>query len=150
MGTKETVRIVVGLGDCERSEEIINQLKTMYEVEVVGDSEEAYHTIHVFKPHLAILDFSLSKIHPIELYEGVALAHAGVTFVLCVTEDNYKVAQKIWKQRSVDFIFKPFFPLQFVNNLNTIVRNLLNTRYLQENQDQIKSLQEEIDRLKSS
>lgn len=139
---KEKVKVVLGLEQNEVSGEIFDQMREMYEVEVVADSEEAYHTIHVFKPDLALLDFALDKIHPIELYEGVALAHPHVKFVLCVTEDNFEVAMRVWKRRSVDFIFKPFYPKQFVNNVNTIVRNMVNEK-------EIKSLKKELKLLKN-
>lgn len=142
------VRLALGLGECERCTEIVEKLSTMYFVDVVADSEEAYHTIHVFKPDLAILDFSLSKIHPIELYEGVVLAHAHVKFVLCVNEDNFKVAQRVWKRRSVDFIFKPFYPEQFVNNVNTIVRNMLNIKEMKVMSERIALLEEQVSELK--
>ena len=144
------IRLALGLGKNEKIEEIVAELRTMYEVEIVSDSEEAYHTIHVFKPDLAVLDFSLSKIHPIELYEGVALAHANVKFVLCVTEDNFQVAMRVWKRRSVDFIFKPFYPAQFVNNVNTIVRSMISAVEIKDLTKKISKLEAEIADLKKN
>lgn len=142
------VRIVLGLSDVHDAETVRDLLLPMYDVEIVEDSEDAYHTIHVFKPDLAILDFSLDKIHPIELYEGMSFAHANVNFVMCVTEDNFQVAQRIWKQRSVDFIFKPFYPQQCVNNINTIVRNFLNMVEIEQLQNKVRELEDELKRLR--
>ncbi|MBU1864036.1 MAG: response regulator [Candidatus Omnitrophica bacterium] len=141
------IKVVVGIGNYEHAEEIVDMLKTMYTVEVVADAEEAYHTIHVFKPNLAILDFSLAKIHPIELYEGVALIHPEVSFVLCVTKDNFKVAQRVWNKRSADFIFKPFTPQQFIYSVNKVVRNIINIRDIEQLKRKIEFLQAELQAL---
>ncbi len=141
-------KIVIGLHEYEQIEVIAHCLKDMHEVEIVYDTEEAYHTIHVFKPDIAILDYALSKIHPIELYEGIALAHPHVHFVICVTEDNYKVAQKVWKRRSCDFIFKPFSPEQFVSDVNKIVRNVFDMKEIDSLRKRIKDLEGEIDQLR--
>ena len=148
MTLKRKVRIALGLGEYEQIDQIVTILSHMHDIEVVADSEEAYHTIHAFKPDIAVLDYSLSKIHPIELYEGIALAHKNVHFVICVTEDNYQIAQRVWKRRASDFIFKPFLPEQFVNDINKIVRNVFNFIEIEELQKRIKALEEELKLLK--
>ena len=147
MPLKRKTKIVIGLEKYDRIDEIAERFKDMHDVEFVNDSEEAYHAIHVFKPDIAILDYALSKIHPIELYEGIALAHSSVHFVICVTEENYRVAQTIWKQRSCDFIFKPFFPEQFMSDVNKIVRNVYDMREINELKLKIDDLKNEINRL---
>lgn len=148
MPARRHIKMVLGLGDYERAEEILTILRQMYEVQVVEDSEEAYHVIHVFNPDIAILDYTLSKIHPIELYEGIALAHPSVHFIICVNEDNFKVAERVWKRRACDFIFKPFFPEQFVNDVNKLVRNLLSAEEIEDLKSRIANLEAENNRLK--
>jgi two-component SAPR family response regulator len=147
MALDKKTKIVIGLHENEYCNDIVNRLKNMHELEVVYDTEEAYHTIHVFKPDIAILDYSLSKIHPIELYEGIALAHPHVHFVICVTDDNYKVAQKVWKRRACDFIFKPFTAEQFVCDVNKIVRNVFDLKEIEFLKKKIKDLEDEVDQL---
>jgi len=129
---RKKIKVVIGLPRYERLDAVVPKLRTMYDVETISDSEEAYHTIHVFKPDVAVLDFALSKIHPIELYEGIALAHPYVNFILCGTEDNFQIAQRVWKQRACDFIYKPFTPDQFVANINRIVRNIINVKEIEQ------------------
>ena len=148
MTLKRRVRIALGLGEYEHIDRIVAILSQMHDIEVVADSEEAYHNIHAFKPDIAVLDYSLAKIHPIELYEGIALAHAHVHFIICVTEENYQIAQRVWKRRASDFIFKPFFPEQFVNDINKIVRNVFNMIEIEELSERIKNLEKELKRLK--
>jgi two-component SAPR family response regulator len=143
-------KVVIGLHEFPDTKQIEKRLKTMYDLEIVSDTEEAYHTIHVFKPDIAILDYTLSKIHPIELYEGIALAHPYVHFVICVTEDNYKVAQKVWKRRSCDFVFKPFTIEQFISDVNKIVRNVYDLKEIDSLKKKIKTLESEIERLRDS
>lgn len=147
MPLKDKPKVVIGLYEFSGIDEVNDRLSSMYDLEVVADTEEAYHTIHVFKPDIAILDYSLSKIHPIELYEGIALAHAHVHFIICVTDDNYKVAQKVWKRRACDFIFKPFTVEQFISDVNKIVRNVFDLKEIDILKKRIKELEAEIDRM---
>ncbi len=148
MALKHKVRIAIGLHEYKHINEVVDILGQMHDIEIVADSEEAYHTIHAFKPDIAVLDYALSKIHPIELYEGIALAHANVHFVICVTEENYRIAQRVWKRRASDFIFKPFHPAQFVNDINKIVRNVFNFKEIEELNERIKLLEKELKNLR--
>jgi len=150
MALGKKTKIVIGLHEYPVLEEIQKRLSGMHDLEIVSDTEEAYHTIHVFKPDIAILDYALSKIHPIELYEGIALAHPHVHFVICVSDDNYKVAQKVWKRRSCDFIFKPFTVDQFVSDVNKIVRNVFDLKEIDNLKKRIFELETEIDRLRDA
>ncbi len=142
------LKLVIGLKDKEIMFFAKERLKESFDVESVEDSEGAYHVIHTFKPDMAILDFSLDKIHPIELYEGVSFIHPETHFVICVTDDNFKVAEKIWKKRSCDFIFKPFTLEQFVNDVNKIVRNYFDMKEIARLRKRVLELEAEIERIK--
>ena len=142
---KEKVKIVIGLKENNVLDDIKYNLSKMYIVEFVNDAEEAYHAIHDFKPNIVILDFSLEKIHPIELYEGVSMVHSHIGFVICVTEDNFKVAERVWSKRACDFIFKPFTPSQFINDINKIVRNFFDMQEIDILRKKVALLEKELD-----
>jgi two-component system, OmpR family, response regulator VicR len=147
---KEKIKLLIGLEEGSKTDEILANLKTSYNVEMVYDSEEAYQKIHVFDPDIAILDYALSKIHPIELYEGISMVHFHLRVVICVNNENLEVASRIWKQRAIDFILKPFTAEQFVLDVNKVVRHVLDLRENESLKKKIVLLENELSLLKKA
>ncbi len=145
---KDKIKIVIGMEDSAQKEEIVEILSQTYSVETASDSEEAYHLIHKFDPDLVILDYSLSKMHPIDLHNGISFIHSYMHLVICVTSDNLEVARRVWHRRAMDFIFKPYHTVCFVQDVNKIVRYILDKRELDKLHRRIKAMEDELKEIK--
>jgi len=144
----EKIKIVIGIEDSEQKQEIVKILSQTYSVQTASDSEEAYHVIHKFDPDLAILDYSLSKMHPIDLHEGISFVHSHVHLVICVTSENLEVARRVWHRRAMDFIFKPFHTTRFIQDVNKIIRYILDKRELDTLRKRINVIENELKKIK--
>ncbi len=144
----EKLKIIIGLEDSVQKDEIIAILSEAYSVMTVDDCEDAYHKIHSFDPDLAILDYSLSKVHPIDLHEGIAMIHSYVQVVICVTAENLEVARRVWSRRAMDFIMKPIKTDRFIQDVNKIIRYIIDKRELKQLRLRVKAIEDEIAKLK--
>ncbi|MBU1864037.1 MAG: response regulator [Candidatus Omnitrophica bacterium] len=143
------VKILIGMEDSEQKKEIVDILSETFTVHAVSDSEEAYQEIHKFDPDLVILDYSLSKINPIDLHDGIAFIHSYISMVICATEENLEVARRVWSRRAIDFIIKPFETGSFIQDVNKIMRNLINKREVDALSKQVKQLEEAIKKIRT-
>jgi len=148
MAADEQLKIIIGLEEGHQKDDIIRILSESYEVMVVDDCEEAYHKIHSFDPDLAILDYSLSKVHPIDLHEGISMVHSYVQVVICATAENLEVARRVWSRRAMDFIVKPITNERFIQDVNKIIRYIIDKRELKQLRLRMKAVEEEIEKLK--
>ncbi|MBN1493911.1 MAG: response regulator [Candidatus Omnitrophica bacterium] len=134
-------RVLLALESEQKNKAIQQVLDEFYVVQVARDAEEVYSIIHQFQPDLAVLDYSLTNINPIELHEGIEFLHPHTKFVICVTNENLEIAKRIWLHRSIDYIRKPIGDDHIIDDINKLVRHILDQR-------EIKGLQEQINRLK--
>jgi DNA-binding NtrC family response regulator len=141
-------RVLLALESDEKNKTIGKALEEFYIVQVAKDADEVYSIIHQFQPDLAVLDYSLTNINPIELHEGIEFLHPNTKFVICVTEDNLAVAKKIWLHRSIDYIRKPISDGNVVDDINKLVRHILDQREISGLQGQIRRLKEENEKLR--
>jgi len=141
-------KVLLGLEQNESTPRIIEILSKSYLVQTVIDTEDAYHHIHSFDPDLAILDYSLSKLHPINLHEGISFVHASLHLVICVTEENLEVAHRVWNRRAIDFILKPYTVDRFIHDVNKVVRYVLERRELDQLRKRINILEREMKQLR--
>jgi response regulator of citrate/malate metabolism len=148
MENNTQIKILIGLEDDMPKNEIVENLSEFYSVVTVKDCEEAYHTIHSFDPDLAILDYSLSKLHPIDLHEGIAMVHSYVHVVICATVENLEVAERVWSRRAMDFIVKPITSGRFVQDVHKIIRYIIDKRELTQLRKRIKAIEDQIGTLK--
>jgi len=146
--SEEKLKILIGLEPTPQREEIVSILAEKYSVETVSDSEEAYTRIHSFDPDLAILDYSLSKVNPIDLHDGIAMVHSYVQVVICATAENLEVAHRVWSRRAMDFIMKPVTTDRFIQDVNKIIRYIFDKRELKQLRARIKSIEEDIAKIK--
>ncbi len=130
MRNNDKMKILLGLESGTDIGKIVFKLSEKYDVKMVNDAEEAYEFIHTFDPDLAILDYTLSKINPIDLHDGISFIHSHLKLVICVSNENYEVASRIWSKRAMDFIIKPFTVERFLLDVNKIVRYILDQREL--------------------
>ena len=144
----KNMKILIGLEDKKQRDEIVSVLSRTFTVVTAFDSEEAYERIHHIDPDLAILDYTLSKINPINLYDGIAFIHSNVHMVICVTSENLEVARRVWSRRAIDFILKPIQTDRFVHDVLKITRYLVDKAELEAVREQVETLQQEIDSLK--
>jgi DNA-binding NtrC family response regulator len=142
------IKILLALtGDAKRVA-IVHALSKKFSIETASDAEEAYHAIHKFNPDIAILDYNLSKINPIDVFDGVSLVHHTVYYVICVTNENLEVARRVWKRRAMDFIIKPYDVKRFVQDINKLVRYVFEQRELKYLRKRVKALETENELLK--
>jgi PleD family two-component response regulator len=144
----EQLKILIGLEAGKQRDEIVRILSEDYAVVTVSDSEEAYERIHSFDPDLAILDYSLSKVNPIDLHEGISMIHSYVQVVICATAENLEVAHRVWSRRAMDFIIKPVSTGRFIQDVNKIIRYIYDKRELKQLREQLKSIEKKIEALK--
>jgi PleD family two-component response regulator len=145
---EDTLKILIGLDPCPERDEIVAILSSQYDVVTVVDSEEAYEKIHSFDPDLAILDYSLSKVNPIDLHHGIAMVHSYVQVVICATAENLEVAHRVWSRRAMDFIMKPITAERFIQDVNKIIRYIYDKRELKQLRERIKVIEKEIIKIK--
>jgi DNA-binding NtrC family response regulator len=145
---KKRIKILLGLERNTQTVEIAERLGESFDVIVVHDAEEAYQKIHSFDPDIAIFDYGLAKIHPIELHEGISMVHFYIHVVICVNEENLLVARRIWQKRAIDFILKPFDLERFINDVHKIVRHVIDQRTIERLAKKIESLESEIGKLR--
>jgi len=143
-------KILLGLNKNDPVDEIVEVLSNKFNVKCVSDAEEAYAIIHTFDPDLTILDYSIPKLNPIDLHDGISFVHSHMYLVLCVTAENLEVARRVWNKRAMDYIFKPIQKEHFVQDVNKIVRYIIDRRELEYLQQQIKFLEEQFNKLKIS
>jgi len=135
--------LLLGLHDEPAAERIFAVLSRSFLVQAAVDAEDAYHKIHTLDPDLAVLDYALPKINPINLHEGISFLHANVGVVICVTEENYAVASRVWSKRAVDFIFKPYTETRFVQDVMKVMRYILLHKENEQMRTQIRTLEAE-------
>ncbi|MFC1809225.1 response regulator [Candidatus Omnitrophota bacterium] len=133
-------KILLAFEDKQLSECCKNSLTDSYLVYVVNDAKRVYEIVHEVQLDLAILDYNLPNINPIELHEGMEYLHPATTIILCTTEENEQVAKRIWHRRALDYIRKPFHVSGFVNEVNKILRYVVAC-------DQIRTLEQRVLRL---
>lgn len=144
----DKLKILIGLEAGAQRDEIVGILSENYSVATVSDSEEAYERIHSFDPDLAILDYALSKVNPIDLHEGISMIHSYVQVVICANAENLEVAHRVWSRRAMDFIIKPFSTGRFIQDVNKIIRYIYDKRELKQLRDHLRSLEKKIDAIK--
>jgi len=140
--------VVLALETNEKNESVKRALEGHYEIKLAQNAEEVYALIHQYQPDLAILDYNLTKINPIDLHEGVEFLHPLTKFVICVTDENLEVAKRVWFQRAVDYIRKPVGDKHFIDDINKLVRHIIDQRHIKTLQSEIERLQEENDKLR--
>lgn len=135
------LKILIGIEPGPDRDAIVRELRRPFIVDTVDDTEQAYDKIHHFDPDIAVLDYSLDKIHPINLHDGISLVHSYLVMVLCVTEENLQVAFRAWQKRSMNYILKPYTVERFVHDVRKIARHVMD-------QNKIKELRREVVDLK--
>jgi DNA-binding NtrC family response regulator len=140
--------VVLALENAEKNERVQKALQGHYEVKLAKDADEVYALIHQFQPDLAILDYNLTRINPIELHEGIEFLHPTTKFVICVTDENLEVAKRVWFQRSIDYIRKPVGDKHFIDDINKLVRHIVDQRQIHTLQDEVRRLNEENEKLR--
>jgi len=138
------IKILIGLPDGPQKDEIVSILSSSHTVETASDSVEAYKKIHEIDPDIAILDYALSKINPINLSDGISFIHANVYMVICVTDENIEVASWAWNKRALDFIMKPYTTDRFVQDARKILRYIIQKKEVERLRKEVQTLQEEI------
>jgi len=141
-------KILLAIEDAAVAEDCKNNLGDSCAVTLVSSSEEVYEVLHDVKVDLAVLDYSLSNVNPIELHEGMALLHPNTTVVLCVTRENREVATRIWRKRALDYIQKPFDGILLVDNINKVLRHIVAQDYIRKLEQRILKLEDEMKKLK--
>ena len=141
-------RVLLALENDEKNESIGKVLEEFYVVKIARDADQVYSIIHQFQPDLAVLDYSLTNINPIELHEGIEFLHPNTKFVICVTEENLAVAKCIWFQRSIDYIRKPISDGNIVDDINKLVRHIIDQREITDLQEQVNRLKDENEKLR--
>ena len=141
-------RLVLALDNKETEKQVTQLLTKFYDVKTASDAEEVYHIVHHFHPDLAIMDYSLKNINPIELYEGIEFLHPETTYVLCAYHDNMEVAKRIWNKRAIDFIRKPIDTEHLLDDIYKITRHIIDVRKIETLEVKIKELEAEIRKLK--
>lgn len=146
----EKARILLALENKETNELVCTALGKFakYVVETADNAEAVYAAIHTFQPDLTLVDYALKIVNPIELHEGVELLHPGTKFVICVTDENLKVAQCIWNKRSIDYVRKPIDPDRIVDEVNKIMRHIFDVREIAALRKRVATLEDENERLK--
>lgn len=133
-------KIVLGFHDWQISAYVAEAAREMYEINIVRTAEEAYAAVHAFTPDLAILDYAMDGINPIEFHEGIEMMHPETMIVICVDEMNLEIAKRIWRRRSMDFIRKPIYHDRIVDDMNKIVRHIIDRRCIQELTEKVREL----------
>ncbi|MFC1809659.1 response regulator [Candidatus Omnitrophota bacterium] len=141
-------RVLIALENKEKNELIKEALKSFYSVEIAQGADEVYSVIHQFQPDLAVLDYSLTSVNPIELHEGIEFLHPNTKFVICVSDENMEVAKRIWFKRSIDYIRKPISDMSFIDDVNKLVRHIVDQRQIRDLQERVNRLKEENEKLK--
>jgi DNA-binding NtrC family response regulator len=142
------IKILLALTDDAKTIPIVHALSKKFSIETASDAEEAYHVIHKCNPDIAILDYNLSKIHPIDVFNGMSLVHHTVCYIICVTYENLEVARRAWNKRAMDFIVKPYDVKRFIEDVNKLVRYVLEQRELKYLRKRVKALETENELLK--
>ena len=141
-------KILLGLDKRDPIDKIVKLLSKNFTIKVVNDAEEAYVQIHTFDPDLTILDYSIPKLNPIDLHDGISFVHSHMYLVLCVTSENLEVARRVWNKRAMDYIFKPIQTEHFIQDVYKIVRYIIDRKELDLLRSQIKVLEEKLKNVK--
>lgn len=144
-----SIKILLALEASPERQEIIEELSKYYNVQVADDCENVYDKVHSFDPDIAILDYSISKLHPIDLHEGISLVHSHLHLVICVNTENLEVAERIWHKRAIDYIIKPYTTKRFLNDVKKVLRYVLHVQEIKKLRKRIKELKKEIDDTKA-
>jgi len=143
------IRVLLALETETLTQLVQEKMQEQYVIQTAKDAEDVYTIIHKFQPDLAVLDYSLTSVNPIELHEGIEFLHPNTTFVICATSENLEVARRIWLKRSIDYIRKPVDADMLIDNIHKIVRHIIDQRHIRELKGTLAELQAENKRLKS-
>jgi PleD family two-component response regulator len=136
--------ILLGIEDRDLVEYCKQQLASYCIVHVAYDAQRVYQIMHEAKIDLAVLDYSLPNVNPIELHEGMAFLHPETTIVLCVSQENRAVATRIWHKRAIDYIYKPTESVRFVDDINKVLRYIIAQDYVRKLEERIMHLEKEL------
>jgi PleD family two-component response regulator len=136
--------ILLGIEDRDLIEYCKQQLSSYCIVHVAYDAQGVYQIMHEAKIDLAILDYSLPNVNPIELHEGMAFLHPETTIVLCVSPENRAVATRIWHKRAMDYIYKPTEGPRFVDDINKVLRYTVVQDYVRKLEVRIMQLEKQL------
>ncbi len=141
-------KVLLALEDFDSAEYCKENLSDYCTVHIVGNAEQVYEALHNIQVDLAVLDYSLPSVNPIELHEGMDLLHPNTTVVLCVTAENREVASRIWHKRAVDYIQKPFDDTRLVDDINKVLRYIVAQNYIRRLEKRILQLESNMKNLK--
>ena len=141
-------RILFALANDALQAEIAARLEKYYTIRGAENAEAVTDAIHEFQPQLAIIDYALADVNPIEIDEGLKFLHPDTKIVLCVTDENLEVASRIWHKRAIDYIRKPLDIDHMEDDVNKIVRHLLDQVYKESLAKKLNDLEVENEKLK--
>lgn len=141
-------RVLLALENEAINEQVHYLLSEHYDVRTAHDADDVYHLIHTFQPWLAVLDYNLTTINPIDLHEGVEFLHPQTKFVICVTTENLEVARRVWCKRAIDYIRKPIDQYRIRDDINKIVRHIIDQHEIRTLETKITAFEKENEKLR--
>jgi DNA-binding response OmpR family regulator len=93
--------------------DILNLVKTIlsinsYAVETIANWEQLYNAIESFRPHLVLLDISLSGASGLDLCNELKKTETTRDIPVVLFSANVELAKKVSECGAVDYIAKPF------------------------------------------
>jgi len=93
--------------------DILNLVKTIltlnnYAVETIADWQQLYNAIESFRPHLILLDISLSGASGLDICNELKQAEKTSDMPIVLFSANVEMAKKVRDCGAVDYIAKPF------------------------------------------
>ncbi|MBN1493720.1 MAG: response regulator [Candidatus Omnitrophica bacterium] len=137
-------KVLLAIDDTALTDYCKLKLKDYCVVYVVDSSSRVYEIMHEAQIDLAVLDYSLPQINPIELHEGMEFLHPDTTIVLCVTRENREVATRIWHKRAIDYIQKPLDGPRLIDDINKVLRYIVAQDYVRRLEQRILQLEKEL------
>ncbi len=145
---RKDVKILIGLSDRRFLKAVVQILGRVYTVQSGFRIRDFAKKVHSFTPDLVIIDYQFSGMKATDLYQGIEFMHPNCVFVVRAESERLKIARLLWKRRAMDYIRKSPRVFDFVQDVNKVVRYIIERKENEEHILQIKALKKSISELK--
>ena len=121
----QSFHLFIGHKDDAFREEIVEALGKTFIVSASSSSCDILNEILHAQPDLAILDYEISEIDVLNICEKLSLDSPQINTVIYVSVEKLQIAKKKWRCRALDYIVGPVTIVEFIEDVNKVVRAIL-------------------------